>query len=135
MSDSINDILNNNEIPIYEPGLEEIVSKNFYSNRLKFTTNLKLAVNNSDIVFICVGTPTSKKNGAADLRFVFNASNEIAVDSFLNNSIQFKDIFIIVEKVMFSANEGDPKSIEEVFEYDRFARNLAESEIDKLGKK
>ncbi len=65
----------------------------------------------------------------------FNASNEIAVASFLRNKIHFTDIFFIVEKVLFSANAGDPKSIEEVFEYDRFARNLAESEIDKLGKK
>ena len=60
---------------------------------------------------------------------------EIAVESFLSNKIQFTDIFFIVEKVLFSANDGDPKSIEEVFEYDRFARKLAESEIKKLGKK
>ena len=55
------DMLNNGEIPIYEPGLDEIVRKNYLSKRLKFTTNLSLAVRFSDIVFICVGTPTSKK--------------------------------------------------------------------------
>ena len=49
--------------------------------------------------------------------------------------MKWKDIFIIVEKVLLSANEGDPKSIEQVFEYDRFARKLAEIEIKKLGKK
>ena len=65
----------------------------------------------------------------------FNASNEIAVDSFLRNKIHFTDIFFIVEKVSYAANAGDPKSIEEVFEYDRFARKLTESEINKLGKK
>ena len=65
----------------------------------------------------------------------FNASNEIAVDSFLSNKIDLTDIFIIVEKVLLSANAGDPKSIEEVFEHDRFARKLAKSEINKLGKK
>ena len=65
----------------------------------------------------------------------FNASNEIAVDYFLRKKIHFTDIFIIVEKTLHSANAGDPKSIEEVFEYDRFARKLAESEINKLGKK
>ena len=50
--------LNNNEIPIFEPGLEELVSKNYLSGRLKFTTDLNYAVKNSDIIFICVGTPT-----------------------------------------------------------------------------
>ena len=41
--------------------LKELVNKNYSSNRLKFTTNLNLAIKNSDIIFICVGTPTSKK--------------------------------------------------------------------------
>ena len=72
------DLLNNNQIPFFEPGLHELVSKNFSSNRLKFTTNLKLAVRNSDIIFICVGTPTSKKNRSADLRHVFKAATEIS---------------------------------------------------------
>ena len=56
------EILNNNQLPIFEPGLEELVNKNFHAGRLKFTTNLSLAVRESDIIFICVGTPTSKKN-------------------------------------------------------------------------
>ena len=55
------DMLNEGQIPIYEPGLNEIVNKNYLSNRLKFTTNLSLAVKSSEIIFICVGTPTSKK--------------------------------------------------------------------------
>ena len=53
--------LRRGRISIYEPGLEEIVKKNHSSGRLKFTTNLNLAVKNSDIIFICVGTPTLKK--------------------------------------------------------------------------
>jgi len=72
------DLLNDNKIPIYEPGLNEIVKKNYSSGRLVFTTNLKLAVKSSDIIFICVGTPTSKKNKSADLHYVFNATREIS---------------------------------------------------------
>ena len=68
-------MLNNGEIPIFEPGLEELVEKNFNSGRLKFTTNLEIAVKSSDIVFICVGTPTTK-NGSADLKYVFNVAKE-----------------------------------------------------------
>ncbi len=70
--------LNNNEIPIFEPGLEELVNKNSTFGRLKFTTNLGLAVKNSDIIFICVGTPVSKKNKSADLGYVFKAASEIS---------------------------------------------------------
>ena len=55
------DSLNNGNVPIYEPGLEEILKKNFKQKRLIFTTDLKTAINNSDIIFICVGTPTKKK--------------------------------------------------------------------------
>ena len=53
--------LNAGKIPIYEPGLEEILKKNYKQKRLIFTTDLKHAVINSDIIFICVGTPTKKK--------------------------------------------------------------------------
>ena len=51
------DMLNSGEVPIYEPGLNEIVKKNYLSNRLKFTSDLSKAVKFSDIIFICVGTP------------------------------------------------------------------------------
>jgi len=71
------DMLTNGKMPIYEPGLNEIVKKNFLSDRLKFTTDLSYAVRNSDIVFICVGTPSSKKNKSADLSYVFKAASEI----------------------------------------------------------
>ena len=72
------DKLNNNIIPIYEPGLEELVNKNFLVNRLKFTSNLSLAIKNSDIIFICVGTPHSKKNKSADLQYVYKVATEIS---------------------------------------------------------
>ena len=93
------DLLNNNQIPFFEPGLQELVSKNFSSNRLKFTTNLKLAVKNSDIIFICVGTPTSKKSRSADLRHVFKAATEIS--KYIN---KFK---VIVTKSTVPISTGD----------------------------
>ena len=64
------DMLNKGQIPIFEPGLKDLINKNYSSGRLKFTTNLNLAVKNSDIIFICVGTPTSDKKGSADLRYL-----------------------------------------------------------------
>jgi len=93
------DLLNSNQIPFFEPGLEELVSKNFSSGRLKFTTNLKLAVINSDIIFICVGTPTSKKNHSADLQHVFKAATEVS--KYIN---KFK---IIVTKSTVPVTTGD----------------------------
>ena len=93
------DMLNDGHVPIYEPGLNEIVSKNFLSNRLKFTTNLPLAVKTSDIIFICVGTPTSKKTKSADLRYVFKVTKEIS--KFIN---KFK---IIVTKSTVPVCTGD----------------------------
>lgn len=65
-------------IPIYEPGLEELVEKNIKSGRLSFTTNLPETVSNSDAVFIAVGTPTNKQDGHADLSYVYDAAREIA---------------------------------------------------------
>jgi len=64
-------------IPIYEPGLDELIIKNYKSERIKFTTNLKEAISKSDIIFICVGTPTKKNSNAADLTQVYNVTKEI----------------------------------------------------------
>ena len=69
--------LNRGIIPIYEPGLEEILKKNYKQKRLFFTTNLKKAVNDSDIIFICVGTPNKKNSNSVNLKYVFNVANEI----------------------------------------------------------
>ncbi len=71
-------MLNQNKIPIYEPGLKELVSKNYLSGRINFTTDIKMAVQKSDLIFICVGTPTLKNTDSADLKYVFSAANEIA---------------------------------------------------------
>ena len=71
------DELNKGNVPIYEPGLEEILKKNYKQNRLKFTTDLKKAVSSSDIIFICVGTPTKKNSNSADLKYVFSVAKEL----------------------------------------------------------
>ena len=64
-------------IPIYEPGLDELVLKNYKNKRLKFSTNLKDSILKSDIIFICVGTPTKKNSNGADLNQIFNVAKEI----------------------------------------------------------
>tara|TARA_B100000902_G_scaffold20591_1_gene24712 strand:- start:1009 stop:2307 length:1299 start_codon:yes stop_codon:yes gene_type:complete len=65
-------------IPIYEPGLEELVLKNYKNKRLNFSSNLKDSVKKSDIIFICVGTPTKKNSNSADLNQVYSAAKEIS---------------------------------------------------------
>ena len=69
--------LNSGKSPIYEPGLDELIKKNFKAKRLFFTTSLSEALNKSDIIFICVGTPNKKNSLAVDLSHVFKATKEI----------------------------------------------------------
>jgi UDPglucose 6-dehydrogenase len=64
-------------IPIYEPGLSELVIKNCKNKRLKFSTDLKQSVKNSDIIFICVGTPTKKGGSSADLSQIYYVAKEL----------------------------------------------------------
>ena len=70
-------LLNKGKVPIYEPGLEELLKKNFKQKKLIFTSNLKLAVEKSDIIFICVGTPTKKNSNSANLNYVFQVANQL----------------------------------------------------------
>jgi len=86
-------------IPIYEPGLDELALKNFKNKRLKFSTNLKDSISKSNIIFICVGTPTKKNGSAADLSQIYNVAKEISVS--IN---KFK---IIITKSTVPVTTGD----------------------------
>lgn len=72
------DALLNGKIPIYEPGLDNLVAKNIEAGRLGFSTDLSDAVGEADLVFIAVGTPTRRGDGHADLQYVYAAAEEIA---------------------------------------------------------
>jgi len=72
------ELLHQNVMPIFEPGLDELVASNVKAGRLSFTTDLKTAVASADAVFIAVGTPSRRGDGYADLSYVYAASEEIA---------------------------------------------------------
>ena len=86
-------------IPIFEPGLEELVIKNCNAKRLIFTTNLDEAIKNSDIVFIAVGTPTAKDGVSADLKNVYAVTQTIS-----RNINKFK---VIITKSTVPVCTGD----------------------------
>ena len=86
-------------IPIYEPGLEELVLKNYKNKRLKFSTDLSNSIKKSDIVFICVGTPTKKNGAGADLSQIFSVAKEISKSIY-----KFK---IIITKSTVPVTTGD----------------------------
>ena len=72
------DSIRSGVMPIYEPGLEDLVARNVAAGRLHFTTELGPAVADADAVFIAVGTPTRRGDGHADLTYVFDAARELA---------------------------------------------------------
>ena len=70
--------LNEGKIPIYEPGLDELVARNTQAQRLRFTTVLDSAVQGTDVVFLAVGTPVRRGDGYADLSYIFEAVKTMA---------------------------------------------------------
>lgn len=103
VSDEKIDMLKKCETPIYEPGLQYLLEKNIKMNRLKFTTDVKEMVNNSNVIFIAVGTP-SQEDGSADLHYVLDAAKSIA-----ENMSEYK---VIVTKSTVPVGTG--KIIKEV---------------------
>jgi len=91
--------LNSGISPIYEPGLDELIKKNHLAKRLIFTTDLKKAVNFSDIIFICVGTPNKKGSIKVNLSHVYKSVKEIISAS--------KNKKIIVTKSTVPVGTGD----------------------------
>ena len=70
--------LDNNIMPIFEPGLDDLVKRNVEAERLSFSTDLADSVKDCDAIFIAVGTPSRRGDGHADLSYVYAASEEIA---------------------------------------------------------
>ena len=93
------DLLSKGKIPIYEPGLTELVNKNYKNKRLKFSSDLKKSIKDSDIIFICVGTPTKKGGSSADLSQIFQVAKQI--------SLSINKFKIIVTKSTVPVTTGD----------------------------
>ena len=91
--------LNSGEIPIYEPGLKDIVQSNAGQGRLLFTTALGDALPGADAVFIAVGTPSRRGDGHADLSYVYEATREIAA--------ALTDFTVIITKSTVPVGTGD----------------------------
>ncbi len=91
--------LTGGDIPIFEPGLESLILKNTKSGRLSFTTSLSKALDDTDAVFIAVGTPSRRGDGHADLSFVYEVAREI--------SGKITDYAVIVTKSTVPVGTGD----------------------------
>lgn len=96
-------------MPIYEPGLQELVAKNVREKRLSFTTSLKEGMEKADAVFIAVGTPSRRGDGHADLTYVYQAAEEIARE--------IKDYVVVVTKSTVPVGTGD--AVEEIIRKNR----------------
>lgn len=102
-------IIKSGKSPIYEPGLEELMLKNF--NRLYFTTDYKKAYKTSDVIFIAVGTP-EKKDGSANLQYVFDVTKQIA------ESVEKNCVVVIKSTVPIGTNDKVEKFLKENLKHD-----------------
>ncbi len=91
-------MLRNGEMPIYEPGLEDLVARNVEAGRLRFSTDLEAAVDEAEAVFIAVGTPSRRGDGHADLSYVHAAAREIAAS--------IRDYTVVVTKSTVPVGTG-----------------------------
>src|ERR671934_1963444 len=91
--------LKSGEIPIYEPGLKDVVQSNVRQGRLQFTTALSEALKGADAAFIAVGTPSRRGDGHADLSYVYEAAREIAA--------ALTDFTVIITKSTVPVGTGD----------------------------
>ncbi|MCP9627157.1 UDP-glucose/GDP-mannose dehydrogenase family protein [Rhodopseudomonas palustris] len=91
--------LHRGQIPIYEPGLDELVAANVRAGRLGFTTDLTVPVGEADAVFIAVGTPSRRGDGHADLSYVYAAAREIGA--------ALKGFTVVVTKSTVPVGTGD----------------------------
>ncbi len=110
----IND-LQNGIIPIYEPGLDELVKKNINNKRLNFSNNLKDSIKKSDIIFICVGTPTKRGGNNADLSQIYGVAKE------LSKSINKYKIIITKSTVPVMTGDGIEKILLKFNSKNKFA--------------
>lgn len=110
------DLLNAGKVPIYEPGLDNLIKRNVKEGRLSFSLDLEPAVSNADAVFIAVGTPSRRGDGHADLTYVYAAAREIAT--------HINGFTVIVTKSTVPVGTGD--EIEKII---REVRPDAEFEI------
>ena len=99
------DILNKGQLPIYEPGLKEIIERNRDYKRIEFTTDIKYAVSHSEVIFITVGTP-EKEDGNADLKYIFEVTKDIAC--YIN------DYKVVVDKSTVPIGTG--KKVKEIIQ-------------------
>src|SRR5262245_41728075 len=93
------DALRKGSIPIFEPGLDQLVADNVRAGRLSFSTDVEASVAASDVVFIAVGTPSRRGDGHADLSYVYAAAREIAT--------HIKGFTVIVTKSTVPVGTGD----------------------------
>jgi UDPglucose 6-dehydrogenase len=107
------EMLRDGIIPIYEPALDELIKRNMYYQRLKFTNDIKQAVQESEVIFIAVGTPP-KEDGSADLQYVLDVAKSIGEN--------MDDYKVIVDKSTVPIGTG--KKVKEVIEEELAKRDL-----------